>query len=210
MRDRTVIFWWREQDFRSSVSSFCMRPICGRRARIYQCLSRTPTMINDRSSRTDMGRSCRMTKPTSRRCSPRTTNGCILKRAMTTKICERRRCGPDITFTSARRSHLWRLRCLELFSAVRTPLFPAIKSRLRGSASIFPPRRNRSPIPLTELVYSPRDWFHAGFALQHTRACHAPVEPGGSFGIVHGRWDFTTYVFNVGTGRAERGAGFGV
>ena len=51
-----------------------------------------------------------------------------------------------------------------------------------------------------ELVYSPRDWFHAGLALQHTRAYASPVDlqPGASFGIVHRRWDFTTYIFNVG------------
>ena len=109
----------------------------------------------------------------------------------------------------------------ETVTLVATPMFgvvfgrtnavvPGYKISLTWKRLNFSPRRNRSPIPLTELVYSPRDWFHAGFALQHTRAGHAPVEPGGSFGIVHGRWDFTTYVFNVGTGRAERGAGFGV
>jgi hypothetical protein len=50
-----------------------------------------------------------------------------------------------------------------------------------------------------ELVYSPRDWFHAGIALQHTRAYQTPVDlqPGASFGIVHRRWDFTTYIFNA-------------
>jgi hypothetical protein len=53
-----------------------------------------------------------------------------------------------------------------------------------------------------ELVYSPREWFHAGLALQHTRAYQTPVDlqPGASFGIVRGRWDVTTYVFNGGLG----------
>jgi len=51
-----------------------------------------------------------------------------------------------------------------------------------------------------ELVYSPTDWFHAGLAMQHTRAYQSPVDlqPGGSVGFTRGRWDFTTYVFNVG------------
>ena len=51
-----------------------------------------------------------------------------------------------------------------------------------------------------EVVYSPRSWFHTGFALQHTRAYQAPVDlqPGGSFGFVHKRWDFTTYIFDAG------------
>jgi hypothetical protein len=53
-----------------------------------------------------------------------------------------------------------------------------------------------------KIVYFPRDWFHAGFALQQTRAYHAPVDlqPGASFGIVRGRWDFTTCAFDVGLG----------
>lgn len=51
-----------------------------------------------------------------------------------------------------------------------------------------------------ELVYSPTDWFHAGLAMQHTRAYETAVDlqPGVSFGITHGKWDFTTYIFNVG------------
>lgn len=51
-----------------------------------------------------------------------------------------------------------------------------------------------------ELVYSPRDWFHAGLALQHTNAYQTPVDLqlGVSVGIAHRRWDFTTYVFDAG------------
>lgn len=51
-----------------------------------------------------------------------------------------------------------------------------------------------------EVVYSPKDWFHAGLALQHTRAYQAPVDlqPGISFGFAHKRWDFTTYFFDTG------------
>jgi hypothetical protein len=51
-----------------------------------------------------------------------------------------------------------------------------------------------------EVVYSPRDWFHAGLALQHTRAYKTPVDlqPGVSAGFVYRRWDFTTYVFDAG------------
>jgi hypothetical protein len=51
-----------------------------------------------------------------------------------------------------------------------------------------------------ELVYSPRDWFHTGLVLQHTRAYQSPVDlqPGASFGFAHQRWDFTTYILNVG------------
>lgn len=51
-----------------------------------------------------------------------------------------------------------------------------------------------------ELVYSATDWFHAGLAMQHTRAYDAPadLQPGGSIGLTRGRWDFTTYVFDVG------------
>ena len=52
----------------------------------------------------------------------------------------------------------------------------------------------------SELVYSPTEWFHAGFAMQHTRAYEAPadLQPGASIGFARGRWDFTTYIFDVG------------
>lgn len=61
-------------------------------------------------------------------------------------------------------------------------------------------RRSNFFYSWNELVYSPTDWFHAGLAMQHTRAYQTPVDlqPGASFGFAHGRWDFTTYIFNVG------------
>ena len=51
-----------------------------------------------------------------------------------------------------------------------------------------------------ELVYSPKDWFHAGLVSQRTRAYHTDldVQRGFSVGIAYKRADFTTYIFNAG------------
>jgi hypothetical protein len=51
-----------------------------------------------------------------------------------------------------------------------------------------------------ELVYSPADWFHAGFVAQRTRAYQTPldIQRGFSVGVAHKNVDFTVYTFNAG------------
>jgi len=51
-----------------------------------------------------------------------------------------------------------------------------------------------------ELVYSPKDWFHAGLVTQRTRAYHTSldVQRGVSVGFSHKKVDFTTYILNAG------------
>lgn len=121
-----------------------------------------------------------------------------------------------------RRSRLRRLRCLELFSAERTLLLPATKSRLRGSASIFPSqagyvanpgnRANNFFYSWDELVYSPRRLVscRARFAT-HTRLPRARRFTTGWF-VWNRAWEVGLHNLRLRrrAGRAERGAGFGV
>jgi hypothetical protein len=55
----------------------------------------------------------------------------------------------------------------------------------------------------SEVVYAPRKWIHGGFAVERTIAYNTPqdVQRGFSIGFAPGRWDFTTYVLNLGTSR---------
>ncbi len=51
-----------------------------------------------------------------------------------------------------------------------------------------------------ELVYSPKDWLHAGLVSQTTRAYQSPldIQRGVFVGFSRKKMDFTTYVFNFG------------
>jgi hypothetical protein len=51
-----------------------------------------------------------------------------------------------------------------------------------------------------ELSYSPVDWLRAGLVAQRTRAYHTPLDVQRGFlaGFSHNRFEFTTYVLNVG------------
>ena len=52
----------------------------------------------------------------------------------------------------------------------------------------------------TQLTYSPRSWMQAGFAIQHTRAYHTPLEiqRGILVGVSHKKISFSTTFFNFG------------
>lgn len=119
-----------------------------------------------------------------------------------------------------RRSRLRRLRCLELFSAERTLLLPATKSRLRGSASIFPPRRT-SPILVTERTISliagmnlctpPETGFMpASFCNTHALTTRPSIY--NRVFVWNRAWEVGLHDLRLQrrAGRAERGAGFGV
>jgi hypothetical protein len=53
-----------------------------------------------------------------------------------------------------------------------------------------------------QLTYSPVEWFHVGAVAQHTAAYHTPfsIQRGVLVGFSHKRSEFTTYVFDPGTG----------
>lgn len=52
----------------------------------------------------------------------------------------------------------------------------------------------------SELAYSPVDWFRAGLVIQRTKAYESDldIQRGFLVGASYGKFDFTTYVFNVG------------
>ncbi|MGA7410370.1 MAG: hypothetical protein WBW33_07780 [Bryobacteraceae bacterium] len=51
-----------------------------------------------------------------------------------------------------------------------------------------------------QLTYSPLHWFRVGLVAQRTKAFHTPldVQRGFLLGVSHKKWQFTTYIFNVG------------
>lgn len=51
-----------------------------------------------------------------------------------------------------------------------------------------------------QLTYSPLDWLHVGGVAQHTVPFNGPVKIQRGFlvGFSHGKWEYTTYVFNPG------------
>ncbi len=51
-----------------------------------------------------------------------------------------------------------------------------------------------------ELTYSPLNWFRVGLVAQHTKAFHSSldVQRGFLVGVSHKKWEFTSYVFNLG------------
>ena len=51
-----------------------------------------------------------------------------------------------------------------------------------------------------QLTYSPLEWLHVGGVAQHTVPYQGPanVQRGFLVGFSHGKWEYTTYVFNPG------------
>jgi hypothetical protein len=51
-----------------------------------------------------------------------------------------------------------------------------------------------------QLTYSPLEWLHVGAVAQHTKAYQTPanIQRGFLVGFSHGKWEYTTYVFNPG------------